>query len=390
MVLEAPAPAASNGASETAEALEYVLGLFPGLLGADIGGTVGKIVYLQRKGESGKEVRSKLRWGATGERQAHLEMDSEPLGGRVHFIKWATHRITPFCHQVKEEADRSNSPIPVASRTDSVVLYATGGGAYKFEQCLNNAFGVDYQKIGEFEALVEGFRFLVKYHPDTVYTMVKGMQIPVNLSYNEFFPAAICNIGSGVSILKIDSGDDSSYHRLGGTSIGGSTFLGFCRLMCGVKTYKEALDLARQGDARDVDICVADIYGDKAEELVGLPGDVAASSFGKLVALDDVSQVPKASIAASSLALVNQAIQQVAIGLAKRNGCKTVFFTGGFLSDNELSQQKLADFSALVGERALFLKHAEYAGALGCLWKSVHENASLNSTPVTMSDEDSI
>ncbi len=43
-----------------------------------------------------------------------------------------------------------------------------------------------------------------------------------------------------------------------------------------------ALDLAARGTARNVDLLVADIYGGGLDEY-GLPGDLVAASFGKLI-----------------------------------------------------------------------------------------------------------
>lgn len=40
------------------------------------------------------------------------------------------------------------------------------------------------------------------------------------------------------------------------------------------------LELAEKGDHRNVDMLVSDIYGG-SYDLLGLPGDIIASSFGK-------------------------------------------------------------------------------------------------------------
>lgn len=44
--------------------------------------------------------------------------------------------------------------------------------------------------------------------------------------------------------------------------------------------FDELLELAEKGDHRSVDMLVKDIYGG-SYDLVGLPGDIIASSFGK-------------------------------------------------------------------------------------------------------------
>lgn len=54
---------------------------------------------------------------------------------------------------------------------------------------------------------------------------------------------------------------DSSYERIGGTSLGGGTFWGLGTLLTGARGFDQLLDLASSGDHRNVDLLVKDIYG---------------------------------------------------------------------------------------------------------------------------------
>ena len=56
---------------------------------------------------------------------------------------------------------------------------------------------------------------------------------------------------------------DSSYERIGGTSLGGGTFWGLGSLLTSAKAFDELLDLASEGDHRNVDLLVKDIYGEQ-------------------------------------------------------------------------------------------------------------------------------
>lgn len=47
----------------------------------------------------------------------------------------------------------------------------------------------------------------------------------------QIFPYLLVNIGSGVSMIKVDGW--SSFERVSGTNIGGGTFWGLCRLLTG-------------------------------------------------------------------------------------------------------------------------------------------------------------
>lgn len=60
------------------------------------------------------------------------------------------------------------------------------------------------------------------------------------------YPYVLVNIGSGVSLIKVDS--PCKYKRVSGTSLGGGTFWGLCKLLTGVKSFDEMLELSMQGD----------------------------------------------------------------------------------------------------------------------------------------------
>ena len=62
---------------------------------------------------------------------------------------------------------------------------------------------------------------------------------------------------------KIDS--PGKFVRVSGSSVGGGTYWGLCRLLTNCATYEEVLDLAESGDATEVDMLVRDIYGGGCE-----------------------------------------------------------------------------------------------------------------------------
>lgn len=107
-------------------------------------------------------------------------------------------------------------------------------------------------------------------------------------------PYLLVNIGSGVSILRVNL--DGSHERIGGTSLGGATFYGLCSLVTGCSRFSEALELAEQGTAANVDLLVADIYGGDYAEY-GLTGDIVAASMGKLIRPDVRNSASKCDIA---------------------------------------------------------------------------------------------
>jgi pantothenate kinase len=73
------------------------------------------------------------------------------------------------------------------------------------------------------------------------------------------FPYLVVNIGSGVSILKVSS--STRFERVSGSSLGGGTYWGLCRLLTSCSNFSEVLDKAEIGDSTSVDMLVKDIYG---------------------------------------------------------------------------------------------------------------------------------
>jgi len=242
--------------------------------------------------------------------------------------------------------------------------------------------GWSFVKVGEFDALVQGLRFIFNHMPDSLYCLqADGIEVPAGFCNSCFnsgrFPVLVCNIGTGVSMIKVAF---DGAERIGGTSIGGSTFLGLVYQMTSARSFKEAMQLAKEGDNKEVDLLVRDIYGPAGQEALGLPDDLVASSFGKLTRRSGKeSHGPsEASIAASTCIMVTQSIALYACQLARRRSCREVIFTGGFLENNDIARRKLAlfvqrEFKRFEGEgRALFSRHAEYAGAIGCLSLKLH------------------
>lgn len=97
----------------------------------------------------------------------------------------------------------------------------------------------------------------------------------------EVYPYLLVNIGSGVSMIKVEG--PSRYQRIGGTSLGGGTLWGLLSLLTGARTFDDMLAMAEKGDNANVDLLVGDIYGDgMGYEKIGLSEKTIASSFGKV------------------------------------------------------------------------------------------------------------
>jgi len=183
------------------------------------------------------------------------------------------------------------------------------------------------------------------------------------------YPYLLVSIGTGVSILRVDG--PRKQERISGSTIGGGTYWGLCRLLTGSDSFSDVLDLAMKGDPSKVDMMVGDIYGknSNALEKIGLPSDVVASSFGKLVTKQNPSEgIKEEDLARALLLMVTNNIGQVAHLNAKLYKTSRIYFVGTFLQHNIISQQRLAysiDYWSQGKMEAQFLEHEGYFGALG-------------------------
>lgn len=66
----------------------------------------------------------------------------------------------------------------------------------------------------------------------------------------DLYPYLLVNIGSGVSMVKVTG--EGQYERVSGSSLGGGTFWGLCRLLTQRKDFDEMLELSMQGDNANV------------------------------------------------------------------------------------------------------------------------------------------
>jgi type II pantothenate kinase len=176
-----------------------------------------------------------------------------------------------------------------------------------------------------------------------------------------------------VSILLVK--DENHFKRVSGTSIGGGTFVGLCKLIADCTSFEEALQLAAEGDPRNVDMTVGDIYGGDYKQF-GLKKDTVASSFGKFMMKDKAEVLSGAAgskdAARSLLNMISINIAQLAYLCAMRYNVTRIVFAGNFLRTNEQAEAALS-FSINYWShglmKALFLKHEGYMGALGA-WLS--------------------
>ncbi|POI32532.1 hypothetical protein CIB84_003715, partial [Bambusicola thoracicus] len=250
-------------------------------------------------------------------------------------------------------------------------------------------------------------------------------------NHPNIFPYLLVNIGSGVSIVKVESED--KFEWIGGSSIGGGTFWGLGALLtktkisdkmwtpdrsdasftgrvgskpkpiyfsvnknaselllCGQgslaipntysnsashpQKFDELLQLASKGQHTNVDMLVKDVYGGACQTL-GLSGNLIASSFGKSTTAD--KEFSKEDMAKSLLHMISNDIGQLACLYAKLHNLNKIYFGGFFIRGHPVTMRTITfsiNFFSKGEVQALFLRHEGYLGAIGAFLKGAEQD----------------
>lgn len=325
-----------------------------------------------------------------------LSFYSSVLGGKLHFLLFETRNMISAIKLISSTSITENIS----------TIGCTGGGAHKYAKDFEDQLGITVTQLDELGCLIRGMHFALtniegecySYRNDKadgastakdkaegesakswqkdVKEHTKKVTIPFDSLQNASqFPYLLVNIGSGVSILKVNG--PGMFERVSGSSLGGGTYWGLCRLLTRCATFEEVLDIAESGDATEVDMLVRDIYGGSYDSM-NLSSTMVASSFGKLVMKEHPRDgVKEEDLAIALLMMITNNIGQVSYLNAQVHKCSKIYFVGTFLRHNPISCRRLAfaiDFWSKGSMEALFLTHEGYFGALGTFLLSAFGN----------------
>lgn len=105
-------------------------------------------------------------------------------------------------------------------------VVCTGGGVCDKRVQLQEALkDIELEPLAEFKSIIDGIGYFAKIIPNFIYTLNYNLE-KVNLQLNSLYPFLLANIGTGISLNRVDI-NESTY--LCGTSMGGTSLLGFAR-----------------------------------------------------------------------------------------------------------------------------------------------------------------
>lgn len=362
-------------------------------------------------------------------------------GGYINFERFETENISALISFISDLIVRSAEAngVSIEEMRRGVKIMGTGGGAHKFGDLLEKELKVEVVREEEMECLIEGMKFMTMI-PEEVYyfsdelisefshpgtgkskssadgSIDKGRAATASSSTaspvlerpspnppryavtfeteepSAHLPCLLVNIGSGVSIIKVDA--DGTFERVSGTSLGGGTLWGLLSLLTPAKTFDEMLALSEKGDNTAVDILIGDIYGTDYSK-IGLKSNTIASSFGKVFKNRGEGKAPgerrnfKAEdISRSLLYAVSNNIGQIAYMNAEKYGLDRIYFGGYFIRGHSETIATLSyaiRFWSNGKKRALFFRHEGFLGAVGAWIKNIEGGGALSQTPASES-----
>lgn len=222
---------------------------------------------------------------------------------------------------------------------------------------------ITIQKIGEMDSIAKGIIFMTNHTVEDYYSYSTNFKSIVHSDIvKKTYPKLIVNVGSGVSLLKIN--DFDNYERITGTMISGNTLHSLWWLVYGRKiSYTEMLALIENGDHHNVDTTVGDIYGNSSN--FSIPKDTVASSLGKLFksnsdsfkSTENTQDLGKSNLKISnkedilqSIAfLISANLSHIAVLTAQLHGINQIWYTGGFSQVGRKNSNQKSDIEFMNG-----------------------------------------
>ena len=180
----------------------------------------------------------------------------------------------------------------------------------------------------------------------------------------------VVSAGTGTAVVEVRRDDNRTLVRhLGGTGVGAGTLSGLGRLLLRRTSVNSIIELASNGDPRNVDLTVGDIVGGP----IGLlTPDVTASNFGKV---GDVTS-PE-DVAAGLVNMVGQVIGTVSFFAAKSVGLQDRIILVGGLVTHEPVLRAILKPIRLFGGKAIVPKDPQFATAIGAALRLLTDKSSL-------------
>lgn len=193
-------------------------------------------------------------------------------GGTLNFRRFETDNIFDCISFIKKLITESANVncVSLEDMRSSVQIMMTGGGSHLYQNIFCSTLSVEVRREDEIECLISGLNFITLIPKESYYftdalvhqfsSASEASDSAQNLADEHHYemlerpspdppkyavtfetrpkwqlPCLLVNIGSGVSIIKVDEG--GNFDRVSGTSLGGGTLWGLLSLLTPAKDF---------------------------------------------------------------------------------------------------------------------------------------------------------
>ena len=247
----------------------------------------------------------------------------------LHIAKFISVKTTEAMTSASTALERLLTLMGKSPR-DVTIIAVSGGGARSVEGTL---LGIPVVKVDEIKAMGVGG------------LMLSGKE-----------QALVVSMGTGTALVAAYKEGGRVVH-IGGTGIGGGTLQGLSMRLLHTHDFDVLEKMAVTGDAKKVDLTVADITGGP----IGIvPGEATASNFGRLS-----TDANENDVATAIFNMISQVIGVIVAFAAKAYGLEKDVVLVGRLARNKLITKSIYDVAEMFHIGLCIPENGEYCVAIG-------------------------
>jgi type II pantothenate kinase len=172
--------------------------------------------------------------------------------------------------------------------------------------------------------------------------------------------AIIASVGTGTYFIVLENNAGT---HIGGTGVGGGTFIGLAARLLNITDPAEVEKLAETGDITKINHTMGELIDSK---LSYLTSDFTASNFSK------ISGGNPNDVALGIHSLVGEVVGMMAAQVAISHKMETIIFTGA-ICKNRLICEKIIKCTDLFSLKAIFIDKPEFGTCFGGIMKYSRE-----------------
>ena len=264
--------------------------------------------------------------GSTNIKVIILSIDKVNIDENINLIAKERKNNTNFVNYFYDTIDRYKIDVK-----DIEKIIATGTGASFIGDSID---GVDIIKVDEHTAISYGG------------ILLSGLD-----------EAVIVSIGTGTTIVYSNL---EKYNRLGGTGLGGGTFVGLSNAIIGantdnhrIKSFVELIDIAKKGNRKNVDLSIGDISN---SDILNMTSDITAANFAAVNKSHNIDDLVAATL--------NLILENISLLVRVLSNKLPIVYIGTMVSDSCV-RNRLIEIADYTGDKIHFVDGSEYVIAKG-------------------------